>query len=111
MPQFILIIREDLSKYPRPDEELKEIVTAHVNWAKQLSARGIFKDGNGIKSHGRLVSLYNGQITEQPLSDVKEGVGGYYIIEVENFDVAVEIAKECPTFSQGDLVEVRELGA
>lgn len=111
MPQFILIIREDLSKYPRPDEELKKIVTAHVNWAKELSARGIFKDGNGIKSQGKLVGFQSGKVTVQPLRDVKEGVGGYYIIEAENFDAAVEIAKECPTFSYGDLVEVRELGA
>jgi hypothetical protein len=43
------------------------------------------------------------------LRDVKEGVGGFYIIQAESFDAAVEIAKECPTFSDGDKIEVRPL--
>lgn len=111
MAQFILIIREDLSKYPRPAEELKAIVDAHVNWAKELSAQGIFKGGNGIKSDGRLLELINGDIMVEPLRDVKEGVGGYYIIEATDLNAAVEVAKQIPTFKDGDLVEVRELGA
>ena len=44
MAQFILIIREDLSKYPRPKEELDAIVAAHMKWAADLTKRGIFKD-------------------------------------------------------------------
>ena len=111
MPQYILIIREDLSKYPRPEAELKTIVDAHVGWARELGAKGIFKGGNGIKSEGRLLELKNGEVVVQPLRDVKEGVGGYYLIEVENFDAAVEVAKQMPTYKDGDLVEVRELGA
>ena len=42
---------------------------------------------------------------------MKEGIGGYYIIEAENLDAAVEIARQMPTYNQGDLVEVRELGS
>lgn len=111
MPQFILLIREDLTKYPRPEEEMKEIINAHIAWAQELSAKGIFKDGNGIKSKGSLLEMNNDEILVQPLRDVKEAVGGYYIIEVVDFDSAIEVAKTCPTFTYGDLVEVRELGA
>lgn len=111
MPQYILIIREDLSKYPRPEAELKAIVDAHVGWARELSTKGIFKGGNGIQSEGKLLELKNGEVVVQPLRDVKEGVGGYYIIEVADFNTAVEIAKQMPTYNAGDLVEVRQLGA
>jgi hypothetical protein len=111
MPQFILLIREDLSKYPRPEEELKAIIQAHSNWARELSAKGIFKDGNGIGSEGRLIEMINGDLIVQPIRDVREGVGGYYIIEADDLYAAVEIAKQCPTYKDGDLVEVRPLGA
>lgn len=111
MPQFILLIRENLDRYPMPQEQLKGIVNAHVQWARDLSAKGIFKDGNGIKSDGRLIELMNGDLIVQPVRDRHEGVGGYYIIEADDLDAAVEIAKTCPTYKDGDLVEVRELGA
>ena len=106
----MLIIREDLSKYPRPKEELETIINAHVDWAKSLSERKIFVDGNGLNDKGRLVEMIDGKITESPLRDIKEGVGGYYIIAAENLDEAVHIAKECPTYSSDDLIEVRPIG-
>ncbi len=111
MPQYIFLIREDLSRYPMPQEQLKAIVDAHVKWARELSAKGIFKDGNGIKSDGRLIEMINGDLMVEPIRDVREGVGGYYIIEAADLDAAVEIAKGCPTYKDGDMIEVRELGA
>lgn len=111
MPKFILLIREDLSRYPMPKEQLNAIVVQHMQWARDLSARGIFIDGNGIQSEGRLIEMINGDLVVQPIRDVREGVGGYYIIEAEDLSAAVEIAKECPTYKDGDLIEVRSLGA
>ncbi len=111
MPQFILLIREDLTRYPRPREELEVIVKAHSEWARQLAAKGIFKDGNGIGSDGRLIEMINGDLIVEPIRDMYEGIGGYYIIEAEDLAAAVEIAKQCPTCKHGDLVEVRPLGA
>jgi len=109
MPQFILFVREDLTRYPLPTETLQLLIVAHTAWAKELGERGIFVDGNGIPSKGILVEQKDGEIMESPLRDMQEGLGGYYIIEVENFDAAVAIAKECPTFSEGDKIEVRPL--
>lgn len=111
MAQFILLIREDLNKYPLPQEQLDAIVTAHINWARELTEKGIFKGGNGIKSEGRLLEMINGDIMVEPIRDRREGVGGYYIIEANTLHDAVEIAKQMPTYKDGDLVEVRELGA
>lgn len=111
MPQFILLIREDLTRYPRPEEELNAIIKAHSDWARQLAAKGIFKDGNGIGSDGRLIEMINGDLIVEPIRDVHEGIGGYYIVEAEDLAAAVDIAKQCPTYKDGDLVEVRPLGA
>ena len=111
MAQFILLIREDLTKYPIPQDQLNTIIRAHMKWAEDLTARGIFKAGNGIASEGRLIEMVNGDLIVEPLRDVHQGVGGYYIIEAKDLQTAVEIAKECPTYKDGDLVEVRPLGA
>jgi len=92
-------------------EELDKLIRAHMKWAAELSARGIFKSGNGIASNGRLLEMINGDLMVEPIRDVHQGVGGYYIVEAVDLDAAVEIAKECPTYVDGDLVEVRPLGA
>lgn len=109
MAQFILLIREDLTRYPIPDEELKGIIQAHRTWAKDLVDKGIFVNGNGIDSEGRLIEMINGDLIVQPIRDVREGIGGYYIIEAKDLHEAVTVAKGCPTYKDGDLIEVRQL--
>ncbi len=109
MPKFILLIREDLTRYPMEEAQLQSIINAHRNWAKNLSERGLFIAGNGMPEQGTIVEFAEGKIVISPLRDLKEGVGGFYIIQAENFEAAVEIAKECPTFSEGDKIEVRPL--
>lgn len=109
MPQFILLIREDLTRYPLPEEELQSIIQAHRNWAKELVDKGIFVSGNGVASDGRLIEMINGDLIVQPIRDRREGIGGYYIVEAKDLYEAVEIAKGCPTYKDGDLLEVRQL--
>ncbi len=109
MPQFILLIREDLTRYPMAEEQLNALIKAHSDWARELTLQGVFKDGNGIESDGRLIEMINGDLIVQPIRDVREGVGGYYIIEAKDLYEAVEVAKTCPTYKEGDLVEVRRL--
>lgn len=109
MADFILLIREDLTKYPRPESELKSLIHAHTQWAKDLSKRGIFKTGYGVDHNGKVLGLVKNKLTVQPIRDVKEGIGGFYIIEAEDLEAAIEIAKECPTYKDGDQMEVRPL--
>lgn len=109
MPKFILLIREDLTRYPMEDAQVQNIINAHRNWAKNLSERGLFIAGNGMPEQGTIVEFADGKIVTSPLRDIKEGIGGFYIIQTGSFEAAVEIAKECPTFSDGDKIEVRPL--
>lgn len=110
MAQFILLIREDLSKYPLTKEESDALVRAHMKWAAELSRTGIFIAGNSVAAEGRLIEMIEGEYIVQPLRDVHQGIGGYYIIEADDLAAAVEIAKQMPTYKEGDLVEVRPLG-
>ena len=109
MAEFILLIREDLSRYPMPEAELKSLIAAHTKWAKDLSKRGIFKTGYGVDHNGKLLSLVKDKVAVKPIKDIKTGIGGFYIIDVEDLDAAIEVAKECPTYKDGDMMEVRPL--
>lgn len=109
MAQFILIIREDLTRYPLAEERLNSLIKAHSEWARKLSARGIFESGNGIGPDGVLIEKRDGALQTVALRDTKEGIGGYYIINAETMEQAIAIGKECPTFDDGDIIEVRPI--
>jgi hypothetical protein len=47
-------------------------------------------------------------ITDGPFAETKEQLGGYYLIEVDTLDEALEIAARCPGAKHGS-VEVRPL--
>jgi len=53
----------------------------------------------------------NGKVstTDGPFAETKEQLGGYYIIEVDTLDQAIEWAEKMPAMDSGT-VEVRPLG-
>lgn len=53
--------------------------------------------------------MIDGRIHVQPIRDVQEGIGGYYIIEAKDLEEAIEVAKGCPTYDKGDKIEVRQI--
>lgn len=46
------------------------------------------------------------QVVDGPYSDIKEQLGGFYLIDVPDLDAALSWAERCPTASTG-AVEVR----
>jgi hypothetical protein len=106
--KYILIIREDI-RTSRPDSELKEIIQLHIQWAKDLAEKEIFINGFGLNGEGCLLELIDGDIVTKPIPYPEIAFGGLYVIQAESFEAALEIGKQCPTFSIGDKIEVREL--
>lgn len=108
MKKFILIIREDI-RTSRPDKELQEIIQLHIKWATDLAKKEIFINGFGLNGEGCLLELIDGEIVTKPIPHPEMAFGGLYVIQAESFDAALEIGRQCPTFSIGDKIEVREL--
>lgn len=108
MKQFILIIREDI-RTSRPDNELKDIIQLHIEWAKTLTEQGAFINGYGLNGRGCLLELQNNAIVQKDIPYPEIAFGGLYIIQAPDLAAAIEIGKQCPTFSIGDKIEVREL--
>jgi hypothetical protein len=63
-----LTLKNVPSKWQMPKQIRVEMSAYH------LAARGIFKDGNGIGSDGRLIEMINGDLIVEPIRDVHQGV-------------------------------------
>ena len=59
---------------------------------------------------GRVLRLNGSKplVTDGPYSESKEVIGGYYTIEADDYEHAIETAKECPHVDFGP-IEIREI--
>ena len=48
-------------------------------------------------------------VTDLTSAEVKEIVGGYYLVEAKDFDAVEKIAQDYPDYDLGGTVEIREL--
>ncbi len=104
MAKFLFIYREPTEGCPRPSpEEMQALQGAWYAWMQKFGS-AIVPGGDGLKKTGRL--LKDGLVTDGPYVEAKEIVVSYTLIQAENYDAAVAIARECPP---GHTIEIREL--
>lgn len=112
MSQFMLFIRggSDVSENLSA-EQIQEAIERYRAWAQKLRAQGKLESAEKLKDNeGRMLSMKNGQaLVDGPFAETKETIGGYFIINADSLDEAIEITKECPSLSEGGMVELREI--
>ena len=91
---------EALNNVPM-DQWTPEEVAAHMqfmqDFADQLQARGEYIDGQAVAPEGTFVR-YDGEgrppVTDGPFAETKDLIAGWMVIDVDNYDRAVELAGE-----------------
>jgi hypothetical protein len=61
---------------------------------------------SGPKPGGKVAVCRGGALTDGPFVEGKEIVGGWTFIQTETFEQAAEIAKEVPSFSSVEIIEL-----
>ncbi|MEZ0274330.1 MAG: YciI family protein [Roseimicrobium sp.] len=78
----------------------------------EMEAAGILLTVDGLHplSRGARVSFPQGNatVTDGPFIETKEVIGGFWIIQVNSKQEAVEWARRCPA-QNGDVIELREV--
>lgn len=108
--KYMLLLRGEDKFLQLSPSEAQSVVERYMAWAKQLAADGRLVDAESLVNGGRILGSEGGQITDGPFIESKDMAGGYFIIQADSLDHAVEIAKEAPTLSYGGTIEVRPTG-
>ena len=89
-------------------EEIQNVMNRWIAWLDRLVEQGKSSAGQPLTDQGKVISGKNGQtVLDGPFAESKEAVAGYILLQVDNLDEAVAIAKECPGLDYGLSVEVR----
>jgi hypothetical protein len=107
MAKFIFLYRDPVEPPPPPSPE--EIKTLQAQWGAwmQKFATSIVKGGDGLKHSGKTVRP-NGVVTDGPYIEAKELIVSFTIIQADDYESAVAIARECPFTKSGGIIEIRE---
>ncbi len=80
--------------------------------AHDLQAKGQFVSANPLQpvSTATSVRLREGKrmVTDGPFAETREHLGGYFLVDAENLDTAIEIASRIPAARWGT-VEIRPI--
>jgi hypothetical protein len=110
--QFILMLTEDPRAGTRPRAETDRLLEAHRALAKELRRRGKWVGASRLRpaSEASTIARKEGEwvVRDGPFAGTKEAVGGYYVIDCDSKEEAIEWAKKLPVFEYGR-VEVRPL--
>jgi hypothetical protein len=87
-------------------------VAKMMKFNEDLSKAGVLISLDGLQPavKGARVSFAGGKprVTDGPFTEAKEVLGGYWMIQVNSKEEAVEWAKRCPA-QGGDVIEVRQV--
>ncbi len=104
MAKFLFIYRESTEKTAKPSpEEMQALGAAWGAWMQKFSA-SIVPGGDGLKHSGRVLKA--GLVTDGPYVESKEAIVSFTMIQADDYDQALAIARACPP---GHTIEIREL--
>ena len=113
--QYMLLIYGEEGKWASlSPERVSEVMASYFAYTEELAKAGKFKAGDELQpvETAKTVSLETGkrQVIDGPFADTKEALGGYYLIEADSMDEALEWAAKCPGAHFGR-IEVRPIVA
>ena len=86
---------------------------AYLDFSNWLAEKGWMRGGEPLEetAQATTVRVRDGQTltTDGPFAETKEQLGGYYIIECDDLDQAVDAASRIPA-ARGGSIEIRPIG-
>ncbi|MEM7185531.1 MAG: YciI family protein [Bacteroidota bacterium] len=110
MKEFMMIfIGADYTAMGLSPEEMQSRMGKWFAWNDKMEKAGILRGGNALTPDVRRIQGPSRTVTDMTSAELKEIVGGYYIIEVADREAVEEVAQDFPDFDLGGTVEIREI--
>jgi hypothetical protein len=112
MEYLLLIHSDEKAMQAATQEETGSILAAYGAYMKAMGDAGVNKGGQRLRptSTATTVRVQNGktQVLNGPYAEVKEQLGGYFLIDAPDLDAAISWAARCPGAQYG-AIEVRPI--
>lgn len=110
MKYMLMLFEHDTDWDAVPADRREAALDAHREFVEFLESRGAAHDGAALRPSTTATTLRpDGDdvlVTDGPYLELKENLGGFYIIEASDLDDAIDVAKRCP---MGTATEIRPI--
>jgi hypothetical protein len=111
--QYLLLIHGDEAALETArKEDIGAIMAAYGAYTQAMREAGVWRGGERLRpaASATVVRHRDGksQVLNGPYAEVKEQLGGYYLIECADLDAAITWAARCPGAQHGSM-EVRPI--
>ena len=101
MTQYLLLIYGDeTARAEATQDDRTAMFKLYGEYSQWLADKGWMRGGDALHdtSQATSVRVKDGErlVTDGPFAETKEQLGGFYLIEVDNLDDAIEAAARCP---------------
>lgn len=112
MRYLCLIYTSEAEDAKRTPEEQETNMNAYYAFTNAINEAGVNVGGEALQptNTATTVRVRNGKITtiDGPFAETKEQLGGYYMLDCENLDQAIEWAAKIPGAKDGS-IEIRPI--
>lgn len=113
MKYILLIYGDERAWAAMSQEQMAKVYAEHQAYSEAMQAAGVLRGGAELKPVSTATSLkFEGgrpRVMDGPFAETREQLGGFYLIEVEGLEQAIEWAGKMPGMASGT-VEIRPLG-
>ncbi|WP_444995900.1 YciI family protein [Aliikangiella sp. IMCC44359] len=111
--QFLCLIYEAESLMTsRTEEENNQIFKGYMDFTEEVRESGKLVAGDALQptTTATTVRVRNNEtlLTDGPFAETKEQLGGYYLLECDSLEEAIELAAKIPSAASGS-IEVRPI--
>lgn len=96
-----------------PGPRREAIMQEYRAWIAQIQDSGHHRGSAKLKpaASARTIRHRDGReiVTDGPFAETKEQLGGYHLVECQDLDEAMALAKRIPVLAHGAVIEVRAL--
>jgi hypothetical protein len=109
MAKFMVLFRNNPSAYRSlSPEQMQQTMKKWMDWKDSLEKNGhLQSQGERLDASGKVVRGKSKSVTDGPFVEVKDSIQGFMMLNAENLDHAVELAKGCPILESDGSVEIR----
>ena len=112
MRYLLLIYGDEAAEAAAASEDLEAMIGAYTAYGEAIAAEGIMRGGDALQpsTTATTVRVRDGEtlLSDGPFAETREQLGGFYSVECDSLDQAIEAARRIPGALTG-AVEVRPI--
>jgi hypothetical protein len=109
MEKFMLIFQGGMTSDASSPDFMQKQMGKWMAWIEKLSKDGKYVSGEPLLPGGKLITGKSKTVTDGPYTEGKEVVGGFFIVNAENYEEAVKLCDDYPDYEYGGAIQVRQV--